>query len=141
MKRVMKTYKLVWSPTGQTIATVTASTMRAAIRKAPKPYSKYKGEIYAEEIGSMSNSRRRNSRRRRNVAAGFVDEEGYFHPIRASYDYSRKRAGEKAKRKSSQKKKKNPRGMIPTRFVNAKVRRLPNGRLHIHITGRRRKRR
>jgi hypothetical protein len=37
--------------------------------------------------------------RSRNVAAGFVDEEGIFHPIRASYDYSRKRAGEKKKRK------------------------------------------
>jgi hypothetical protein len=28
------------------------------------------------------------------VAAGFVDEEGIFHPIRASFDYSAKRAGE-----------------------------------------------
>ena len=54
--RVMKTYKLVWSPTGQTIATsVVASTRKAAIRKAPKPYSRYKGEIYAEEIGTAQN--------------------------------------------------------------------------------------
>jgi len=45
----MNTYRLVWSPTGQTIGTVQAKTMRAAIRKAPKPYSKYKGEIYAEK--------------------------------------------------------------------------------------------
>lgn len=37
--------------------------------------------------------------RRRNIAAGFYDEDGYFHPIRASYDYSRKRAGEQKKTK------------------------------------------
>lgn len=43
-----KVYTLVWGPTGQKIATVTASNMKAAIRKAPAPYSKYKGEIYAE---------------------------------------------------------------------------------------------
>jgi len=46
----MKTYRLVWSPTGQEIAVVQAKTKRAAVRKAPKPYSKYKGEIYAVEI-------------------------------------------------------------------------------------------
>lgn len=45
----MKLYVLYWSPTGQPIATVTAATVRAAIRLAPKPYSRYKGEIYAEE--------------------------------------------------------------------------------------------
>lgn len=49
-KTSTKTYKLVWSPTGQKIGTVAASSMQAAIRKAPAPYSKYKGEIYAEEI-------------------------------------------------------------------------------------------
>jgi hypothetical protein len=43
---------------------------------------------------------------RENVAAGFVDEEGIFHPIRASYDYSSKRAGEGGKKKASKKKKK-----------------------------------
>jgi hypothetical protein len=43
----MSTYKLFWSPTGQHIATVTARTERAAIRKAPKPYRQYLGEIYA----------------------------------------------------------------------------------------------
>ena len=32
--------------------------------------------------------------RRGNVAAGFVDEDGQFHPIRASFDYNAKRAGE-----------------------------------------------
>jgi hypothetical protein len=44
----MKTYRLYWSPTGQHIATVSAKTSRAAIRKAPKPYRKYLGEIYTD---------------------------------------------------------------------------------------------
>lgn len=44
-------------------------------------------------------ARRVNPRRRRNIAAGFHDEDGYFHPIRASHDYSPQRAGEKRKRK------------------------------------------
>jgi len=34
--------------------------------------------------------------RRRNIAAGFYDEEGIFHPIRASFDYQASRAGEKS---------------------------------------------
>lgn len=46
----MKTWKLIWSPEGKTIATVTARTARAAIRKAPKPYRRYLGEIYAEQV-------------------------------------------------------------------------------------------
>lgn len=37
----------------------------------------------------------RNTRPVRNIAAGFVDEDGQFHPIRASWDYSASRAGEK----------------------------------------------
>lgn len=44
---MMNTYKLYWSPTGQEIATVRAKTTRAAIRKAPAPYRKFLGEIYA----------------------------------------------------------------------------------------------
>ena len=43
-----------------------------------------------------------------NIAAGFVDDEGIFHPIRASHDYSAKGAGEgkrrAPKRKSRSKK-------------------------------------
>jgi hypothetical protein len=46
----MKTYDLYWSPTGQLIATVAAKTMRAAIRKAPQPYRRYLGEIYAVAV-------------------------------------------------------------------------------------------
>ena len=45
---VEQTFKLYWSPEGKCIATVKAHTARQAIRKAPKPYSKYLGEIYAE---------------------------------------------------------------------------------------------
>lgn len=49
----------------------------------------------------------RGRRRRRNVAAGWVEEEtGIFHPIRASYDYSRSRAGEKPVKKRRAKAKK-----------------------------------
>lgn len=45
----MKTWQLYWSPTGQHIGTVQARTRRAAIRKAPYPYRRYLGEIYAVE--------------------------------------------------------------------------------------------
>lgn len=45
-----KTWDLFWSPEGKKIATVQAKTARAAIRKAPKPYHQYLGEIYAEEV-------------------------------------------------------------------------------------------
>lgn len=41
----------------------------------------------------------------RNVAAGFYDEEGVFHPIRASHDYKPRRVGEKVKRKATPRKK------------------------------------
>jgi hypothetical protein len=47
--KTMKTFELVWSPTGQKIGTVRATTAKAAKGKAPKPYSRYKGEIYARE--------------------------------------------------------------------------------------------
>ena len=46
----MKTWKLVWSPTGQQIAIVQAKTMKAAKRKAPKPYKRFLGEIYAVAV-------------------------------------------------------------------------------------------
>ena len=50
---MMKTYDLYWSPEGRKIATVKALTMRAAIRKAPKPHRRYLGEIYAKEVESL----------------------------------------------------------------------------------------
>lgn len=43
----LKTWILYWSPEGRPIATVTARTERAAIRKAPQPYRRDLGEIYA----------------------------------------------------------------------------------------------
>jgi len=43
----MITWKLFWAPEGKFIATVQARTERAARRKAPMPYRKYLGEIYA----------------------------------------------------------------------------------------------
>jgi lysozyme family protein len=44
-------WQLRWAPTGQRIGVVSADSRREAIRKAPQPYRKYQGEIYAEEIG------------------------------------------------------------------------------------------
>jgi hypothetical protein len=43
----MYVFDLYWSPTGQKIATVEAKSAKSAISKAPSPYRKYKGEIYA----------------------------------------------------------------------------------------------
>lgn len=46
----MNTYALTWAPTGQTIAEgVQAMTPRAAVRKAPAPYKRFLGEIYATQ--------------------------------------------------------------------------------------------
>lgn len=47
MRGTMNSWSLYWSPEGRKIATVEAKTRRAAIRKAPQPYRKYFGEIYA----------------------------------------------------------------------------------------------
>jgi hypothetical protein len=71
----------------------------------------------------------------KNVAAGFVDEDGIFHPIRASYDYKPGRAGEKAKkaRKTKAKgKKRNPHA-IPKSWTTAKVRRNARGQVQLLI--------
>ena len=43
----MATWKIYWSPEGRCIATVEAATAKAAIRKAPQPYRRYLGELYA----------------------------------------------------------------------------------------------
>lgn len=40
-------------------------------------------------------------RKTRNIKAGFYDEDGEFHPIRASSDYSPTRAGDKPPKKRS----------------------------------------
>ena len=54
-KSVLPTFDLYWSPEGRKIATVQARTTRAAIRKAPKPYRTYLGEIYAVQIDKKEN--------------------------------------------------------------------------------------
>lgn len=41
-------YRLIWSPEGKYISTTRAKDAAAARRKAPMPYRKYLGEIYAE---------------------------------------------------------------------------------------------
>lgn len=46
----MKDFRLYWAPEKRAIATVSATSPGAACRKAPYPYSKFLGEIYAEEI-------------------------------------------------------------------------------------------
>jgi hypothetical protein len=131
-KKPFYSYRLVWSPTGQTIGTVEATSMKAAIRKAPKPYSKYKGEIYAEKTGT-SNPRVnlptgkmikvegvrvhkggkkvdiffRAPSRRKNTE-GFRDASGHFHPIRSGDDYEPDEVGEArayAPRKKAKKRK------------------------------------
>ena len=50
----MKTWTLFWAPEGRPIAVVQAKTARAARRKAPMPYRRYLGEIWAEEGNQMS---------------------------------------------------------------------------------------
>ena len=45
---LMKRWIVYWSPEGRPIATVEAKTQRAAIHKAPFPYRRYLGELYAE---------------------------------------------------------------------------------------------
>ena len=46
----MKTFVLYWSLAGHKIATVQAKDAKAAIRKAPLPYRKFLGEVYAVEV-------------------------------------------------------------------------------------------
>lgn len=54
-KPVSTRFDLFWSPTGERIASnVEAADHRAAIRKAPKKYRKYLGEIYAKALEPVS---------------------------------------------------------------------------------------
>lgn len=50
VSREVTTWDLYWAPEGRKIATVQARTARAAKRKAPQPYRKFLGEIYAVEV-------------------------------------------------------------------------------------------
>jgi len=76
--------------------------------KKGKGTQKLSGKDFLDlNTGYIYEKRERNTvrRRRRNVAAGFVDDMGVFHPIRASYDYDPGRAGESRKRKRTVKKR------------------------------------
>lgn len=44
------TFDVYWSPEGKKIATVQAHSELAAIRKAPQPYRKFLGEMYAVKV-------------------------------------------------------------------------------------------
>lgn len=50
----MKNFKLVWSPSGKVIANVSAISARVALQQTPMPYSEYKGEVYVEEIPTLT---------------------------------------------------------------------------------------
>jgi len=50
----LQTFDVYWSPEGRKIATVQAKNSRLAIRKAPKPYRKYLGEMYAVAVPSTN---------------------------------------------------------------------------------------
>jgi len=56
---------------------------------------RFRRNLIGEELMILGNPRRkRGIRARRNIAKGFHDSSGKFHPIRASFDYSPSRAGE-----------------------------------------------
>jgi hypothetical protein len=44
----VKRWIIYWAPEGRPIATVRAKSARLAIRKAPRPYREFLGEMYAE---------------------------------------------------------------------------------------------
>lgn len=108
----MNTYDLYWSPTGQKIASnVSGRTQKAAIRKAPKPYSKYKGEIYAvKTAGNPANGMTVGTGKYRK----FIPFHSYSGQATGDYDtaydsaYRSARSGKKkrtvAKRKPAKKK-------------------------------------
>lgn len=55
-------------------------------------------EVQARSMREALKKALKANRRKRNVAAGYVDQGGVFHPIRASFDYSAKKAGEAKKK-------------------------------------------
>lgn len=50
-------WRVYWAPEGRCIATVAARDAKAAIRKAPYPYRKYLGELYAEQVNPPTDAR------------------------------------------------------------------------------------
>ena len=80
-------HAIIRNPDGKGVARITIST-RAKTKKLAK-----------SALAKLANTHLRN------IAAGFYDEDGQFHPIRASHDYSKIKAGEaKAHAKSTRKK-------------------------------------
>ncbi len=69
-----------------------------AVAAAP-PSAATPGET-AESKGGERQGEEKTSARRQNIAAGFHDEDGVFHPIRASHDYDPARVGEKRRRRT-----------------------------------------
>lgn len=108
------TYGVYWSPEGKKIATVQARTERAARRKAPRPYRKYLGEVYAvkENAGRRAGCALHNPR---------VKIYGRVHHIVASDRY-----GAKSRRAVYKHDFNSP----------ATIYGLPNGDLYIHGTKR-----
>jgi len=85
------------------------------LKRMAKKYQKTHGGRIVGTTGRYQV--KRNPRRaRRNVEGGYIDKQGVFHPIRASWDYSYTRAGEgkrSAKEERSRRAfgRKNPRGL------------------------------
>lgn len=67
----------------------------------------------------------KNPQRVRNVAEGFMDANGVFHPIRKSWDYERKRAGEKAEKRTAWQTKSTERKPAKKRAKKAVAKRKP----------------
>ena len=64
------TWFVIWSPEGRTIIKVEAKNARAACRKAPAPYRKFKGELYAIEDVCVCKGNREWELCNRCIAAG-----------------------------------------------------------------------
>lgn len=87
----LQAWDLFWSPTGQKIATVFASSAKNAIRQTPKPYSKYKGEIYADISYSTSQYQPTANRgRQRNCGPDSIERDKWIpaHAVRFNKDGS-----------------------------------------------------
>ena len=99
MARVRRSFKIIRNGRHVGTASFLGPTIKAAESEARK---------FARKVGARLATPKSNSRRK-NVAAGFMDKFGEFHPVRASYDYSRKRVGESEgfprARKSSKRRK------------------------------------
>ena len=46
----MQTYILFWSPEGRPIGYCEADNAKSALKRTPKPYRRYMGEVYAQTL-------------------------------------------------------------------------------------------